>query len=63
VNLPVLNIPAEYADGAYSLHRQSDGSSVLVLRHLQYPRAVYFDERSAIWRELVKHPSEISDAG
>ena len=59
MNLSVLNIPAEYADGAYALHRQSDGSSVLVLSHAQYPRAIYFDERSTIWKELTVHPSEV----
>lgn len=59
MNLPVLNTPAEYHDGRWKLHRQADGSSVLVVEHAQFPRAVYFDEKSSIWKELTVHPSEV----
>lgn len=59
MNLPVLNVPHDYADGRWRLHRRADGSSVLVLEHAQTCRAIYFDESSRAWRELVKHISEL----
>ena len=59
MNLPVLNTPAEYRHGRWKLHRQADGTSVLFIEHPQFPRAVYFCERSEIWKELTVHPSEV----
>lgn len=35
------------------------GKTAIVLEHPDAPRAVWFDEHEGIWRELVRHPSEV----
>jgi hypothetical protein len=59
MNLPVLNIPDDFADARLRLHHRADGTSVLLYEHAHYPRAIFFDEKSAIWRELTRHVSEL----